>query len=105
MVAGYSGGNPANEKYAVLEREAFDQDELIQTWIVRHLQVIGEAARALPTNLREQHPEVPWSKILGMRNALVHDYFGIDREVVWSVIQCELPDLKTKIEAIIRALD
>jgi len=90
------------EKYARQGQEAFEHEELIQTWIVHHLQIIGEAARALSSNLRDQHPEIPWSKIIGMRNILVHDYFGIDVDVVWAVVERDLPDLKLQIETILR---
>jgi uncharacterized protein with HEPN domain len=90
------------EKYASQGQEAFEHEELIQTWIVHHLQIIGEAARALSSDLRDQHPEMPWSKIIGMRNILVHDYFGIDVDVVWAVVERDLPDLKLQIETILR---
>lgn len=92
------------EKYAVLGRTTFDQDELIQTWVIHHLQIIGEACRALSPALKDQYPAVPWSKITGMRNILVHLYFGIDEEVVWSVIENDLPSLKHNIELILNQL-
>lgn len=85
------------EKYAAQGRENFENDELVQTWIVHHLQIIGEAARALPGNLIDQHPEIDWSEIIGMRNILVHNYFGVDVDVVWAVVERDLPDLKHKI--------
>jgi len=90
------------EKYASRGHEAFEHDELIQTWIVHHLQIIGEAASALPDSFREKYPEVPWSKIIGMRNILVHNYFGVDEDVVWAVVVNDIPDLKQKIENAIR---
>ncbi len=90
------------EKYAARGRETFEQDELIQTWIVHHLQIIGEAARALPDSFRKKYPEIPWSKIIGMRNILVHTYFGIDVDVVWAVVVNDLPDLKQKIKDAIK---
>ncbi len=90
------------EKYSIQGREAFEHDELIQTWIVHHLQIIGEAVSALPENFRYKYPDIPWSKIIGMRNILVHNYFGIDVDVVWAVIMNELPDLKKKIMAIMQ---
>ena len=70
------------ERYAARGREAFEKDELVQSWFVRHLQIIGEAARALPEDVLIRAPEVPWSKIVGMRHILVHDYFGIDTKAV-----------------------
>ncbi|MGH7165231.1 MAG: HepT-like ribonuclease domain-containing protein [Nitrospiraceae bacterium] len=92
------------EKYASRGRKAFETDELLQSWIVRHLQVIGEASRALSVEFRSSYPEVPWTKILGMRNVLVHDYFAIDKDVVWTVVERDLQDLKTKVEEILRKL-
>jgi len=92
------------EKYAAQGQETFERDELVQTWIVHHLQIIGEASRTLSADLKDQHPEVPWSKIIGMRNILVHDYFGIDVDVVWSVVERDLPDLKRQIEARLQEL-
>lgn len=92
------------EKYAAHGRETFDGDELIQTWVLHHLQIIGEAARCLSEPFRNQHPDVPWSEIIGTRNILVHHYFGIDKDLVWSVIENDLPALKTSIERIIKSL-
>lgn len=68
------------EKYGI--KASFDEDELIQTWIVHHLQIIGEAAAKLDSLFYEKYPEIPWSQIIAMRNILVHDYFGIDLEEV-----------------------
>ena len=70
------------EKYAAMGRQRFEQDELIQIWIVHHLQLIGEAARALSADFRDSQPRVPWSQIVGMRNILVHNYFGVDADIV-----------------------
>src|ERR1051325_3466612 len=81
------------EKYAVRGREAFESDELIQNWMVSHLQIIGEAARSFPEEFRTDHTEIPWTQIIGMRNILVHEYFGIDQEIVWSVVEKDLPAL------------
>ncbi len=82
------------EKYASRGRDAFVADELLQTWGVYHLQIIGEAARSLSPDFRNIHPEVPWKRIIGMRNVLVHAYFGIDQLVVWEVFERDLPALK-----------
>lgn len=89
------------EKYTAKGRTAFQKDELIQNWIVHHLQIIGEATRSLSSEFRERHPEIAWSKIIGMRNILVHDYFGIDVDVVWRAAERDLPELKSKIKALL----
>jgi len=85
------------ERYAAYGREEFEKSELIQSWFIRHLQIIGEAARALPSELKEKTTSVPWGKIIGMRHILVHGYFEIDTEVVWNVVTRDLNELKREI--------
>ena len=90
------------EKYSIQGRGAFERDELLQNWIVRHLQILGEACRGLSDGFRTQHPEIPWSKIIGMRHILVHDYFGIDVDVVWRAVEHELPTLKRQVQTLLK---
>ncbi len=84
------------------DKQALEADELIQTWVLHHLRVLGEAVRALSADFRNSHPDLPWSGIIGMRNILVHHYFEIDADAVWSVLKSNLPALKAKIQ---KALD
>jgi uncharacterized protein with HEPN domain len=70
------------ERHAAGGREAFEQDELIQTWVVHHLQIVGEAAAKLGRQFHVSHPQIPWAEVTAMRNVLVHDYFGIDLKAV-----------------------
>ncbi len=93
------------EKYMPRGRQAFDDDELLQTHFVHYLQVFGEAAFKLPKELQDRHPEVPWDDIIGMRHILVHDYFRVDLDLVWSVVQNDLPALKSKLQSILRDLE
>lgn len=88
-------------RYAVRGKAAFEQDELIQVWMVSHIQMIGEASRALSTELQASHPEVPWRAIVGMRNILVHHYFEVDLDAVWQVIRRDLPELRAAIGAML----
>ncbi len=93
------------ERYAARGREAFEQDELIQTWIIHHLQIIGEAAAKLSRDFHKAHPEVPWPQIVAMRNVLVHEYFGVDLEEVWRTVEYDLPSLKHAVEEILKKLE
>lgn len=85
------------EKYTARGRDAFDQEDWIQVWVVHHLQIIGEAARGLSDAKRDRMTQIPWRKIVGMRHVLVHQYFEIDRELVWSVVCDHLPALKAAV--------
>lgn len=77
------------ERHQPRDRDAFIRDELVQTWIVHHLEIIGEAARGLSEEFRFRHSQVPWSRIIGMRNILVHHYFNLDSVLIWSVVERE----------------
>jgi uncharacterized protein with HEPN domain len=89
-------------RYTARGRSAFDRDELIQSWMVYHLTVIGESAARLTPELRDNHPEVPWPRVIGMRNILIHGYFAIDLEEVWVTVDQRVPVLRSQIEAILR---
>jgi uncharacterized protein with HEPN domain len=91
-------------RYAGKGRSLFEGDELIQTWVLHHLQIIGDAASRVSEAVRAAHPGVPWRQIIGMRNVLVHDYLGIHRDEVWMVVQHDLPVLKSQIEAVLKDL-
>ncbi|MGH3930202.1 MAG: HepT-like ribonuclease domain-containing protein [Pseudonocardiaceae bacterium] len=78
-------------------REVFDTDELVQVWMVRHLQIIGEAVSHLSEDLRARYPDIPWRSIIGMRHILVHGYFEVDLDLVWQVVENELDKLKATI--------
>lgn len=83
---------------------AFAKDELLQSWFVRYIQIIGEALRAVPPEVRAQAPDIEWSKIVGMRHVLVHGYFDIDTAIVWATASGDLPRLRNSLEALLRTL-
>jgi len=91
------------ERYLGAGRDEFDASELVQVWVVHHLQIIGEAARGLSRALRSGHPEVPWSDVIAFRNLVVHEYFGIDLQEVWDTALHDLPPLKKQVENMLRA--
>lgn len=92
------------ERYASRGRQAFEQDELIQVWIIHHLQIIGEGATRLGQEFHNAHPDLPWPQIVAMRNILVHEYFGIDFNEIWNIVERDLPDLKLKINTILEQI-
>jgi uncharacterized protein with HEPN domain len=88
------------ESYTQGGREAFFSDTKTQDAVIRNLEVIGEAVKNLSANLRAQHPEVPWMRIAGMRDLLIHDYFGVRLETVWNAVEHRLPELKRYVTAL-----
>lgn len=90
------------ESYTAKGRKAFFGDTLVQDAVIRNLEVIGEAVRHLPADFRHRHPEVPWRSITALRNVLIHEYFGVDLEIVWNVVRRRLPTLKRHVQAILR---
>lgn len=80
-------------------REALEREPVAQAAAQRWIEIIGEAASRLAPELRDAHPEIPWSEIIGMRHILAHGYFDIDPEVVWNVIDRDAVTLESALEA------
>ncbi len=93
------------ERYTARGRQVFYSDELVQMWMIHHLQIVGEASAKLGTALRENHPEIPWLQITAMRNFLVHDYFAVDMDEVWVAAEKDIPTLRVQVEAILEEMD
>jgi len=83
----------------------FRHDPLRQDAVIRQLQIVGEAAKRVSAILRATHPQVPWQVAAGMRDRLVHDYFGVDVETVWTTVVDSLPPFRSAIAAILESLD
>jgi len=78
--------------------EVFIHDEKTVDAVVRTLEIIGEAANRLPDEFKESHCDIEWHKIVGLRNRIVHEYFGIDLEIVWQILHRDLPCLRASIK-------
>lgn len=86
-------------------RAVFDEDRMIQVWILHHIQIIGEAAGRLSESLRTRYPDIPWADIASMRNVLVHHYFGIDLNEVWNTVENDLPAVERWVERVLQEGD
>jgi len=93
------------ETYTQQGREAFLQSALIQDAVIRNFEVIGEIVKRLSSDLRECYPQVPWRRIAGFRDVLIHDYTGLDLDEIWNVIEQNLADFKAEIQLIVQELE
>lgn len=84
-----------------LDRKGLDKNRLKQSAIIRELEIVGEAVKNLPISFATKYPYVEWSKIAGMRDKLIHHYFGVDLDKIWEVIKSDLPTLKKEVEKIL----
>ncbi len=82
---------------AITETEFFTNEEK-QDAVIRRLEIIGEAVKKLPMEVRNEYPEIPWKQIAGMRDVVIHEYFEVSLETVWRTLINDLPDIKIKLE-------
>ncbi len=82
-------------------KEAYEQDEVLRLALTRLIEVIGEAANRVSEEFRAAHPEMPWFEMIGMRHRIVHDYMNVDEDVIWAVVQKDLPALAEILQKII----
>ncbi|MHB1457988.1 MAG: HepT-like ribonuclease domain-containing protein [Armatimonadota bacterium] len=81
------------EKRTQGSRCIFEDDEMLQVWVLYHIQIIGEAAGRISDTLQIQYQNIPWSDIVAMRNVIIHHYFGIDLDQIWDTVTNDLPAL------------
>ena len=92
-------------EYTISGKGSFIADRKTQDAVVRNLEIIGEATKRLSPPLKDAHPDISWKPIAGMRDKLIHDYFGINLQLVWDVVERDLPGLKLKVSQLINTHD
>ena len=88
---------------ASFSSKAFAEDAKTFDAVIRNLEIIGEAVKNVPESVRAKHPQVEWKKIAGLRDMLIHEYFGVDADIVWDVVQNKLPPFKNQIAPLLQA--
>ncbi len=87
-----------------LSFEKFSKDQKTIDAVIRNLEIIGEAAKNMPENFTENHGELPWREMISMRNKVIHEYFGIDINILWQTVKEDLPGLKTLVKELLNSL-
>ncbi|MHC1626315.1 MAG: HepT-like ribonuclease domain-containing protein [Methanoculleaceae archaeon] len=84
------------ERYteSIKDLEDFRKRDIVVDAVLRNLEIIGEAARNIPEEIRSKYPEIPWNRVVGLRNVVIHGYFVVDLEIIWVIINKQLPELK-----------
>ena len=94
------------EKYTdQVTKKDFLESNNIQDAVIRRLEIIGEAVKNLPPEFRAEYPDVQWRQIAGMRDVLIHGYFGVDLDLTWNVVKSDLPELERKVARILKKLE
>lgn len=95
----------AEEFIQGMSYEQFVADKKTANAVLRSIEVIGEATKNVPDNVRAQYPQVPWKEMAGMRDKVIHSYFDVDKEIVWLVVKERIPALRPFVEQILRDLE
>ena len=93
-----------NYTRGIKSKDEFFASKMIQDAVIRNLEIIGEAAKQIPENVRQQHPKIEWKKMAGLRDILIHNYLGVDLSEVWVIIAERLPQLKAELQEIAKRL-
>jgi len=84
-----------------MSENEFLSRSMVQDAVVRQIEIIGEASKSVSVEFQDVHPELPWAKMIGIRNKIIHEYFNVNFAIVWDTVQDDLPVLKAKIESVL----
>ncbi|MEA2054623.1 MAG: DUF86 domain-containing protein [Candidatus Thermoplasmatota archaeon] len=84
--------------------ETFVGNEMVIDAVIRNLEIIGEAAKNIPDDAKEKYPDIPWKRMIGLRNITIHEYFGVDLSIIWKIITENLPETRSMIKTMLKGL-
>ena len=87
-----------------LNYDTFAKNDMAVDAVIRNLEIIGEAAKNLPEDIKNKNADIPWKRMIGLRNIAVHEYFGVDLSIIWEVVTKNLPETKAKIAELLQSL-
>jgi len=99
------GMNKAMKFVEGMSYEEFIRDDKTVFAVIRAIEVIGEAAKKIPEDVRARYPDIPWRGIAGMRDKVIHEYFGVDLKIVWQTVSRAIPEVKPSFEKMLRDLE
>ena len=83
----------------------FVENTMLNEAVIRNLEIIGEASKNMPQNLRKQYPDISWKSMIGLRNIMIHEYFGVDLTIVWQIVTKNIPETKPMIEEMVKQIE
>jgi len=84
--------------------DSFQTNKMLFDAVVRNLEVIGEASKSIPDEIRDRYDDVPWQRMVGLRNILIHEYFGVNKQVIWKIVSENIPEIKPKMKRLLDEL-
>jgi len=97
--------NKIEEYIKGLSYEDFAENEMVEDAVIRRIEIIGEAAGNVPENIKVKYQNIPWKKMVGLRNITIHEYFGVDLDIVWEIVTKNIPGTKADIQKVLEDMD
>lgn len=97
--------NKIEEYIKGLSYEDFTEKEMVEDAVIRKMEIIGEAAKNVPENIKAQYKNIPWKKMVGLRNLTIHEYFGVDLSIIWEIVTKNIPAAKPDIQKVLEDME